>query len=101
MPKPFNRNYGGINPHEVADVGRPVITGELCDQECPNCGCSKLFTIRIKLDAKNDAQGQMIASLTGTSNLMGTYLGCAACPWASQMGIVAAPSTGETDELDR
>lgn len=94
MPKPFNRNYGGINPHEVADVGRPKITGELCDQECPNCGCSKLFTIVVKLDGK---QGNLLGTMLGTDNLTGTYLGCAACPWASQMGIVAAPSTEETD----
>ena len=88
MRKPFNRDYGGINPHEVADVGVPKVTGELCDQECPNCGCSKLFTLEVQLDLKGDG-GALLGNLMNAGALKGTYLGCPACPWASQMAMVA------------
>ena len=95
VPKPFNRNYGGINPHEVGEVGRPRIVGELCDQECPNCGANKLFHVEVDIavgqgETSEPGPSSFIGQLLGSKEgkIKGSYLGCACCPWASQMAMV-------------
>lgn len=62
--------------------GPPRIIGKLPSTEaCPNCGCSPVFGIEVTL---RDAPPQLRRS-DKPHEIIGTYVGCAACPWASAM----------------
>lgn len=52
-------------PMEAKDVGFG----------CPNCGCTDLMMITV----------EMAHPLVKGGKGIGTYAGCPACPWASQM----------------
>lgn len=52
-------------PMEKKDVG----------DGCPNCHCMELMMISVEMD------NPMLKGGKG----LGTYVGCPACPWASQM----------------
>lgn len=71
------RDYG--LPEVTANVIGPPTLGEKLEIECPNCKGKTVFSISVQM-AKTPL-------MRGT-NQVGTYLGCAACPWASPMGIV-------------
>jgi len=71
---------GDVRDHGYGD--NPKVTGtpkviEVADHAvCPNCECRTVMTIEVEVE--NDM-------LVGSSKGIGTYMGCPACPWASQM----------------
>jgi hypothetical protein len=69
------RDYG---LHNMEKAGVPVISKEIAEP-CPNCKCGKVFLIQI------DIEDRLLRGGKGT----GTYMGCAACPWASPMAVVS------------
>jgi len=74
------RSYGlgkGGTPEGAPWVDQPVSDPEAV---CPNCGCKTVYAIK--------------QVMVGVPNLMGgkglgSFIGCAACPWVSPMAIVA------------
>ena len=54
---------------------------------CPNCGCAVLLEITVEI------KQPLLRGGAGT----GQYLGCPACPWASQMICVARPRKKENE----
>lgn len=73
------RDYGLGNPG--SPVGNPRLASPepLTDMACPNCKGETLFTIHV------DMENELLRGGMGT----GTYVGCAACPWASPMMLVS------------
>lgn len=71
-------------------VGFPRVVREFSDPlvftSCPNCGCQKLFLISV--DVRDYPQ------LRGGSGY-GEYIGCAACPFASPMVVIATKKERE------
>ena len=49
-------------------------------ENCPNCGCRPVYQIQVRV------RHPLLKGNGGT----GTYVGCAACPWAGPMASVAA-----------
>lgn len=73
------QTYGlGQVPRESLD-GPPRIAGDGPEGvACPNCGCGKTFLIQVNVK---------VIPVCGGRGTM-TYVGCAACPWASPALIV-------------
>lgn len=73
------RAYGlGEVPRENLD-GPPRITGDGPEGvPCPNCQCPQTFFIQVNVKVMPVAGGRGVMS----------YVGCAACPWASPALIV-------------
>lgn len=78
MPKTFDRHqyYGGKNDATKYIEGVPQLGPRLADKKCPNCGCEGLFQITVEVKGLPGLNSER-----GT----GTYVGCAACPFASPM----------------
>ena len=77
------RNHGlGIQGHPAAP---PQVVKALTDPGavCPHCECVGLYEITVRMVA--------VSAVVGGQGL-GMYLGCAACPWAGPMVIVADPA---------
>jgi hypothetical protein len=74
MPHYPERHYGLGDPTSMLR-GKPRIVGELPAATCPHCECARLFKIEI------DVENPLLKGGKG----IGTYIGCAACPWASPM----------------
>lgn len=71
------RDYG------YPDPGTPTKPPEIIHKlksECPNCGGECLFTIKVELP-----ETEFSKLLRGDGVPTGTYIGCAACPYASPM----------------
>ena len=75
------REYG-LGKHGEPE-GVPYIDQEVPGAEavCPNCGCKTVYAIR---------QVMVKVPLLKGSRGLGSYIGCAACPWASPMVIAAS-----------
>lgn len=70
------RDYGLPDADEYMD-GKPEVMREE-NIPCPHCGCEKTFSIEIPLKD---------FPLVKKGEQRGSYVGCAACPWASPMMI--------------
>ena len=82
------REYGLGNNYEV--VGVPtLVDGKPLDMACINCGGRTLFAITVNVRHPLLRGGDGI----------GTYVGCAACPFASPMTAVAV-STAQKSPPD-
>lgn len=76
------RDHGYGDSPEVTGV--PKVLGEAKGNDCPHCGCTQTFLLRVEV--------VKVKRLKGGSG-SGSYIGCPACPWASPMVTVA---TGKT-----
>ena len=74
------RDHGYGDSPEVD--GSPRVINQI-EEECPNCGCPRLYVIEVTL--VDDDKNKNIALLAGDGNPTGTYIGCPACPFASPM----------------
>ena len=84
MPDPTNlRDYGYGDSPEVA--GQPKVLGFI-SEPCPNCACIPTFQIEVVM-----AEPPSQLRVPPGSHAVGTYVGCAACPWASPMMTTARP----------
>lgn len=78
------RDHGYGNKPEV--VGVPEV-GESLDAPCPHCGCKKTFMIKVEI--KNAPPQLSRPSIP--HRIVGRYVGCAACAWASPMLTTTEP----------
>jgi len=80
------RKYG-LGAHGEPE-GAPWVDQEVpgADAVCPSCECKTVYSIKVVM--------VNVPILSGGRGL-GSYIGCAACPWASPMVIVAAPAPAE------
>jgi len=79
------RDYGyGESP---APVGPPVV-GERCHEACPNCGCTTVFVIKVTLPTAPP----QLRRPKEPHTIVGNYVGCPACPWASPMITICVVS---------
>lgn len=77
------RHYGMGDPTKMVR-GVPRIVGQSdFPTPCPICGCRTLYDVEV------DIEMALLISGRGT----GKYIGCAACPFASPMMMVAAGET--------
>ena len=78
------REHGKLQIPDDCIDGPPRILGSV-DGDCPYCGCKGLYSVEVKV---------VNLPLLRSNEGVGTYIGCAACPWASPMSIVdkKAPS---------
>lgn len=65
-------------------IGVPSV-GEKLNEKCPNCGCQTLFGIEVKVMNPSP----LLRLPKEPHEIVGTYVGCPACPWASPMITVA------------
>lgn len=76
----------GKNPrdHGFGDspkvVGVPVVIDKV-EEKCPNCGCQTMFGIEVKIANPSP----LIRRPSAPHEVVGRYVGCPACPWASPM----------------
>jgi hypothetical protein len=61
-------------------VGVPIV-GEKLSEKCPSCGCQTLFGIEVEVDGPSP----LLRRPAGPHKIVGRYVGCPACPWASPM----------------
>ena len=69
-------------------VGPPRVSRALPGPEatCPHCGCEGLYEVSVRMTG--------VRILAGGEG-KGKYLGCAACPWAGPMVVVADIATAD------
>ena len=67
-------------------VGAPVI-GEKLAHKCPNCGCVGLFAVEVEVANPSP----LLKRPERPHKIVGRYMGCAACPWASPMMTAVEP----------
>lgn len=60
--------------------GVPVL-GDKIIHRCPNCGCVGLFNIKVEVANPSP----LLRRPDSPHKVVGTYVGCPACPWASPM----------------
>jgi hypothetical protein len=72
------RDYGFGDAPKV--VGVPVI-GEKLSAKCPHCGCVGLFAVEVEVANPSP----LLKRPEWPHKVVGRYMGCAACPWASPM----------------
>lgn len=74
----------GLRDHGFGDapkvVGVPVV-GEKLAHKCPYCGCIGLFAIEVEVANPSP----LLKRPERPHKVVGRYMGCAACPWASPM----------------
>lgn len=68
--------------------GTPRVTGQL-NEQCPHCGCDRVYSIEVEIADPPPT----LRRPPGPHRVIGRYLGCAACPWASPMMASCAPVT--------
>lgn len=61
-------------------VGVPAVV-ERVDEKCPNCGCRHTFGIEVEVENPSP----LIRRPSTPHKVIGVYIGCPACPWASPM----------------
>lgn len=85
------RNHGLAKPPPVK--GAPKVAGKAeGSPPCPNCGCETLFFIEVELDPTSDSEmTRLLKKPEGPYRIVGNYIGCPACPWASPMMASANP----------
>ena len=66
--------------------GAPRIT-ETISEKCPECGCNPVYAIEVEI-AEPPRQLRRPAT---PHRVVGKYIGCAACPYASPMAMMCAP----------
>jgi hypothetical protein len=79
------RDYGYGDKPEVK--GAPKVKAQI-EEACPNCGCSPVFSIEVEV-ANPPTQ---INRPAYAHRVVGMYIGCAACPWASPMLTTTVPT---------
>lgn len=72
------RDYGYGDGPKV--IGAPTV-GEKLLQKCPGCGCVGLFHIEVKIANPSP----LLRRPAEPHEVVGRYVGCPACPWASPM----------------
>jgi len=78
------RDYGFGDAPEVTGV--PTV-GEKLSEKCPNCGCGTVFMIEVEVAHPSP----MLRRPDGPHKVVGRYVGCPACPWASPMMTSVRP----------
>jgi hypothetical protein len=84
MSKRNLRDYGFGDAPKV--TGAPVVVEKLEDK-CPNCGCKTLFGIEVEVENPST----LLRRPTTPHKVIGAYVGCPACPWASPMMTMTRP----------
>jgi hypothetical protein len=74
------RNHGYGDSPKVK--GPPSVTSQL-PGPCPHCGCGQVFDIKVEVD--ETSVHPMLRRPDEPHRVVGRYIGCAACPWASPM----------------
>lgn len=82
MTKRNPRDHGYGDAPKV--VGIPTVVDKL-DEKCPHCGCQTLFGIEVKVENPSS----LLRRPKEPHEVVGRYVGCPACPWASPMMTVA------------
>jgi hypothetical protein len=78
------RDHGYGKPADVK--GSPRIT-ETIPQKCPECGCNPVYAVEVEI-AKAPPQ---LRRPPTPHRVVGKYIGCAACPYASAMMMTCVP----------
>ena len=77
------RDYGFGDSPKV--VGAPRLMG-YAPEPCPHCGCDPVFKVEAMLE-----EAPPHLKVPPGHEVVGVYVGCAACPWASPMMTSARP----------
>jgi len=62
-------------------VGVPVVGEKPLGQWCPNCHCASVFAIEVEVANPSP----LLRRPAEPHKVIGRYVGCPACPWASPM----------------
>lgn len=89
MSAPMRGNKEFQGPDITEHVVGPPRLGEKAAFACPHCGCEGIFLIEVDL--------ANVPSMRG-DRAVGTYFGCAACPFATRMLMRAVIDRGERKE---
>jgi hypothetical protein len=73
------RDYGYGDDPKV--VGVPIAGEKPLGQWCPNCRCASVFAIEVEVANPSP----LLRRPTEPHKVIGRYVGCPACPWASPM----------------
>ena len=97
------RNYGGVSPEDLGELGTPKSSGHPTGIKCPHCGNEHTYHIsmEIKSHGRHPASSLLRNAGGAGSTIYGSYIGCPACPWASKMMMASvpgktAPAPGDT-----
>ncbi len=78
------RDYGYGDAPKVKGV--PIV-GDKMGHWCPNCRCDTVFAIEVEVE---NPPPQLRRPDT-LHKVIGRYIGCPACPWASPMVTMVVP----------
>jgi hypothetical protein len=78
------RDHGlGASPKVL---GAPTVVESIHGEKCPNCGCQSLFGVEVEVEPPS-----MLRRPETPHKVVGVYVGCPACPWASPMMTTTRP----------
>jgi hypothetical protein len=87
------RTYGGVSPEEVGSLGVPKPGKDPTGFPCPHCECKDTYHIQLEVSPRaNDVASKLLRGHTPGSVVYTNYVGCPACPWASQAMMTSSPS---------
>jgi len=73
------RDYGFGDAPKVKGV--PTVGERVAGAKCPYCGCTTVFGIEVEVENPSPA----LRRPSKPHRVVGSYVGCPACPWASPM----------------
>lgn len=76
------RDYGFGDKPEV--VGAPTVSAAPAGS-CPYCACATVFNVTVEVANPSP----LLRRPSVPHRVVGRYIGCAACPWASPMATSA------------
>lgn len=94
------RNYGGVSPEDVGELGTPNSDTNPTGMPCPHCGNKNTYHITLPIKAGSHPVAKLMRGVTEGGTLWGNYVGCPACPWASKMMMTSVAGKREHEEGD-
>lgn len=70
-------------------VGAPVIGARVPAGSCPHCRCATVFEVEVEVGNPSPRLRRPMEP----HRVLGRYIGCPACPWASPMVTLCVPTT--------